>query len=82
MRPSGFLGNLNLWILNEMDMVIKLLSTKQGDIIADITEYELVRDAHDIGIVAFITGETTTSLKNIYLYNKFKMVTTLPMTSC
>jgi len=65
-----------------MDMVIKLLSTKQGDIIADITEYELVRDAHDIGIVAFITGETTTSLKNIYLYNKFKMVTTLPMTSC
>lgn len=40
-----------------------------------------IRGAQDVGAVAFITGGTTTSLKNIYLCNNFKMVTTLPMTS-
>lgn len=38
LRPSGFLGNLNQWVLDETDTVKILLSMKQGDITVDITE--------------------------------------------
>lgn len=42
MSPSGFLGNLNKWILDDMGMVRKLLSMKQGNITVDITELEML----------------------------------------
>lgn len=42
MSPPGFLGNLNKWILDDMGMVRKLLSMKQGNITVDITELEML----------------------------------------
>lgn len=42
MSPSGFLGNLNKWILDDMGMARKLLSMKQGNRTVDITESEML----------------------------------------
>lgn len=42
MSPSGFLGNLNKWILDDMGMVRKLLSMEQGNRTVDITELEML----------------------------------------
>lgn len=43
MNPSGFLGNLNKWILDYMGMVRKLLSMKQGNRTVDLTELEVLK---------------------------------------